>query len=66
MSQGFADKTTEQIWKGITKMLINIYLQRQALKRLGYLNIAKKSRMLRSTLQQVSPPGGNRTLRHKR
>jgi hypothetical protein len=45
MSQGFADKTTEQTRKGITKMLINIYLQRQALKRLGYLNIAKKSRM---------------------
>jgi plasmid maintenance system killer protein len=45
MSQGFADKTTEQIWKGIPKRLMNSYLQRQSLKRLGYLNLAKKSRI---------------------
>jgi proteic killer suppression protein len=42
MIQGFADQTTEQIWKGMPKRRINSDLQRQALKRLGYLNLAKK------------------------
>jgi toxin HigB-1 len=42
MSQGFADKTTEEIWNGTRKSLINSDLKRQALKLLGYLNLAKK------------------------
>lgn len=42
MIQSFADETTEQIWKGVFVRRIDHDLQRQALKRLGYLNLAKK------------------------
>jgi toxin HigB-1 len=36
----FADETTELLWKGIPVKRIPAELQRQALKRLGYLNAA--------------------------
>ena len=42
MIQGFADATTRQIWTGELVRRIPVELQRQALKRLGYLNAAKR------------------------
>ena len=42
MIQGFADDTTRQIWTGEPVRRIPVELQRQALKRLGYLNAAKR------------------------
>lgn len=42
MIQSFADDTTEQIWKGKPVRRIPADLQRQALKRLTFLNLAKR------------------------
>ncbi len=42
MILSFADETTEQIWKGIPVRRIPVDLQRQAEKRLGYLDLAKR------------------------
>jgi len=42
MIQGFADDTTRQIWTGEPVRRIPVELQRQALKRLGYLNAANR------------------------
>lgn len=42
MILGFADETTRQIWTGDPVRRIPVELQRQALKRLGYLNAAKR------------------------
>ena len=42
MLQSFANEVTEQIWKGVPVRRIPADLQRQALKRLGYLNAAQK------------------------
>ncbi len=53
MLQGFADATTEQIWKGGAVRRIPTDLQRQALKRLGYLNAAK-------CLEDLYQPPSNR------
>jgi proteic killer suppression protein len=40
--QSFADDTTKQIWEGKAVRRIPAHLQRQALKRLTFLNLAKK------------------------
>jgi proteic killer suppression protein len=42
MLQSFADEVTEQIWKGVPVRRVPADRQRQALKRLGYLNAAQK------------------------
>lgn len=42
MIQSFADDTTKQIWEGKSVRRIPADLQRQALKRLTFLNLAKK------------------------
>jgi proteic killer suppression protein len=42
MIQGFADDTTKHIWEGKAVRRIQADLQRQALKRLTFLNLAKK------------------------
>jgi proteic killer suppression protein len=42
MIQRFADATIEQLWKGQPIRRIPLDLQRQALKRLGYLHAAKR------------------------
>lgn len=42
MIQSFADDTTKQIWEGKSVRRIPGDLQRQALKRLTFLNLAKK------------------------
>lgn len=42
MIQSFADDTTKLLWKGAPVRRIPTELRRQALKRLGYLNAAKR------------------------
>jgi toxin HigB-1 len=42
MIQSFADERTEQIWKGVAVRRLPADLQRQALKRLGYLHAATR------------------------
>lgn len=53
MLQSFADVITEQIWKGQAIRRIPADLQRQALKRLTYLNAAKR-------LEDLYQPPSNR------
>ncbi len=53
MLQSFSDATTEQIWKGQAVRRIPTDLQRQALKRLNYLNAAKR-------LEDLYQPPSNR------
>ncbi|MBI4625739.1 MAG: type II toxin-antitoxin system RelE/ParE family toxin [Verrucomicrobia bacterium] len=42
MIQSFADETTERLWRGSPVRRIPVDLQRQALKRLGYLHAAQR------------------------
>ncbi len=53
MIQSFADATTEEIWKGQPLRRIPSALHRQALKRLIYLNAAKR-------LEDLYEPPSNR------
>jgi len=53
MLQSFSDATTELIWKGQIVRRIPTDLQRQALKRLLYLNAAKR-------LEDLYQPPSNR------
>ena len=53
MIQSFADEVTEQIWKGVPVRRVPADLQRQALKRLGYLNASQK-------LEDLFQPPSNR------
>jgi proteic killer suppression protein len=53
MLQSFSDVTTKQIWKGQAVRRIPTDLQRQALKRLTYLNAAKR-------LEDLYQPPSNR------
>lgn len=42
MIQSFADETTALLWKGVPVRRVATDLLRQSLKRLGYLNAAKR------------------------
>jgi proteic killer suppression protein len=53
MLRSFSDVTTEQIWKGQAVRRLPTDLQRQALKRLNYLNAAKR-------LEDLYQPPSNR------